>query len=658
MLTARERHTLALLLDTLIPALPAEDGLKTRLATLKASDLAVAEQFETVIYQVCDDTKLREIRLFLQSIESGLLNRLLTGHRQPFSRLNPEERAALLLAWGSSSHAFMRKGFQAIKRLGLAICYATMPDDQPNPVWAEIGYGGPPGGADAAPLPIQPLEIPTPTTLYTDVLIIGSGAGGGVMAGELTAAGLDVIVAEKGGYYNEADFDGHEMSGTERLYENRGVVTSTDLGISILAGSTLGGGTVVNWSASLRTPAHTLQEWAQDYGFSAATSDDYQHSLAAIMQRIHVNSDESKPNAQNIALEAGCKKLGYEVTVIPRNVQGCEDCGFCNYGCPFGAKQSTFRTYLQDAHERGARILVRARVERVLHRSGVVYGAELTICQADGTRVPVTVQARAVVVAAGALHSPVILLRSGLGNAHIGANLHLHPTTAIYSRFTEPVWGWQGAPMTRVSQQFANLDGRGYGVWLETAPMHPGMAAQVFLWRSGEDHKRNMQQLSYYANIIVLTRDAYGGRVTVGQKGEPKIHYRLHPYDGRHSLRGVAEALKIHRAAGAEVIYGPHQRLGGYGDGFRGDFEDFVQAVVSAGHPTNDIALFSAHQMSTCRIGGSSALGALTPEGETYEVKNLFVADGSVLPTAAGVNPMLTIMTLAHYIAQQVKNRL
>src|SRR5690606_16085945 len=136
------------------------------------------------------------------------------------------------------------------------------------------------------------------------------------------------------------------------------------------------------------------------------------------------------------------------------------------------------------------------QVDRVLHRAGVVEGATIRVEQADGTHTTVQVKAKAVVVAAGALHTPALLLRSGLGNAHIGANLHLHPTTVIFSRFDEPMKGWHGEPMTRVSQQFANLDGRGYGVWLDTSPVHPGMAAQAFPWHDGREHKRNMQQLA------------------------------------------------------------------------------------------------------------------------------------------------------------------
>jgi len=270
----------------------------------------------------------------------------------------------------------------------------------------------------------------------------------------------------------------------------------------------------------------------------------------------------------------------------------------------------------------------------------------------------VRVKARAVVVAAGSIHTPALLRRSGLGNVHIGANLHLHPTTMISSQFNELMEGWCGAPQTRMSREFADLDGHGYGVWLETAPIHPGLAAQAFNWYSGRNHKRTMQAIRHFANIIVLTRDYYGGQVTTDKHGQPVVRYRLHPVDGRHLQRGLTEAIKIHAAAGATRIYSPYQGLPGFTPGHNGSLDCYLQRVKSAGFKPNKFALFSAHQMSTCRIAGSSTLGAVNPAGETYEVKNLYVADGSVLPTAAGVNPMLTIMGTAHYLAQHIKARL
>ncbi len=651
-LNTREKQTLAQICDTFVPALEAEDGDDPRLFRLKAADLNLADEVERAIEQVADENSLRELRWFLWALEIGWLNRATAKQNRPFSQLDLDERTAVLRAWGNSPLPLMRKAFQAVKRLSLAIFYVAMPDGQPNPTWSAYNYALPPA-AEKTPRPIVPLAITAPTTLYTDVLIIGSGAGGGVVAGELTAAGLDVIVVEKGGYFADTDFHGKERESTENLYERRGVLTTADLGVNLLAGSTLGGGTTINWTTSLRTPDYVLQEWAAKYGFAAADSADFQRSMDAVSQRIHVNTDESTPNALNAALERGCKALGYHVATIPRNVKGCEDCGFCNYGCPFGAKQSTLKTYLQDAFGRGARIIVNATVDRVLHRGGVVQGAEVSVKNADGDTQNLTIQAKIVVVAAGAVHTPAVLMRSGLSNSNIGANLHIHPVTAIFSQFDEPVMGWQGAPQTRVSQQFANLDGRGYGVWLETAPVHPGLAAQAFPWYSGRRHRENMQRLDCYSNLIILTRDFHGGQVKLDKRGEPTLHYKISAYDARHLMHGLTEALKIHRAAGAKVIYGPHNRLQAYQDG--GNFENFLTRVAGAGYESNAIALFSAHQMSSCRIGGSSRIGAISPEGETYEVKNLYVADGSALPSAAGVNPMLSIMATAHYIAQKIK---
>jgi choline dehydrogenase-like flavoprotein len=167
-----------------------------------------------------------------------------------------------------------------------------------------------------------------------------------------------------------------------------------------------------------------------------------------------------------------------------------------------------------------------------------------------------------------------------------------------------------------------------------------------------------MQKLHHMANIIVLTRDYYGGRVTTDRAGNPVLHYRLHRYDARHLMKGLLEALRVHRAAGALEVSAPHNAHLAFNSQRDKDFEGFLEEVQGRGFKPNAYALFSAHQMSSCRIGGNTALGAVDPTGETYEVKNLFVADGSVLPTASGVNPMVTIMGTAHYLAQQMKSKL
>jgi choline dehydrogenase-like flavoprotein len=425
--------------------------------------------------------------------------------------------------------------------------------------------------------------------------------------------------------------------------------------MSVLAGSTLGGGTTVNWSASFRTPDHVLQEWARDYGFSDAVTPEYQRSFDVVMRRMNVGSDESIPNRNNAMLEQGCKVLGYQVGIIARNVKGCEECGFCGYGCPFGAKQGTLKTFLQDAYHCGAQIVVQAHVDRITHRNGIADGAEVTLHDEDGSTRQVIIEAKVVVVSAGTIHTPAILKRSGLTNPNIGRNLHLHPVVPIFGVFDDPVMVWQGPPMSRFTRDFADLDGRGYGVVLECAPAHPGISAAALPWLSGGEHKRLMQKLHRMANVIVLTRDYYGGEVKIDSRGQPMLHYKLHPYDAKHLMRGLIEALKIHRAAGTKEVCSPHSVQLMYIEGKSGSFNDYLHQVEEQGFHGNAYALFSAHQMSSCRIAGDPQRGAVQPNGETYEIKNLFVADGSVLPTASGVNPMVSIMGISHYIAQHIK---
>ncbi len=251
-------------------------------------------------------------------------------------------------------------------------------------------------------------------------------------------------------------------------------------------------------------------------------------------------------------------------------------------------------------------------------------------------------------------------MRSGLSNASIGANLHLHPVTVTYGLFDEPIAGWQGPPMTRLSRQFANLDGHGYGVRLETTPVHPGIAAATFPWESGATHKRMMSNLATMSNIIAITRDRHGGRVTLNARGEPVLHYKLHPFDAAHLLKGLVESLRVHIAAGAKEVSSPHNHQMIYRPPPMAAVltPSCVQSRSVDLQSPNAYSLFSAHQMSSCRIGGDSATGALDPTGQSYEVRNLYVADGSVLPTASGVNPMVSIMATAHFLAQSMKARM
>lgn len=653
-LNEKERQTLTVVCDTLIPSLEPDTGDDAALFRTSASDLGIPALFETAFERATDPGKQRQFRLLLRLLENGLFNGLIAGHWSPISLMPFEAREEVLRKLATHRLEIARTAFLSFKRLALFLFYSIIPEDRPNPMWAAVGYQIP-VRAEPQPKSIQPLGITAPTALEADVLVIGSGAGGGVIAGELAAAGFDVMVVEKGDYYAESDYDGSELSSFERMYEKYGALVNADTTISILAGSVLGGGTTVNWSASFRTPDYVLDEWRRVFGWEAATSGELQQSFDAVSMRMNVNTDESGANPNNSKLEQGCRALGYHMMVVPRNVKDCEECGFCNYGCSFGAKQGTLKTYLQDAVDAGARIVVRGHVDRILHHNGRAAGAAVTVTDSAGNQHAVTIKAKMVVVSAGAIHTPAVLSRSGLTNPHIGRHLRLHPTSVISGVFDDPIHPWLGPPLARCSFEFINLDGQGYGVWLENAPAHPGLNGSATAWTSARQHKRTIQQMGHTANVIILTRDRDGGHVTTNKQGQPVIHYRLSRYDARHLLFGMKEALKIHVAAGAKEVSTTHSTRPAYRPGKDGNLENFLRKIEQRGLKPNDFGLFSAHQMCTARLAADAGRGVVDPTGQTFEVKNLYVADGSVLPNAPGVNPMLTIMAVAHHIAQQIK---
>ncbi|MDP2313845.1 MAG: GMC family oxidoreductase N-terminal domain-containing protein [Pseudomonadota bacterium] len=651
-----ERETLVAICDTLIPALEALPDEDPRLMGLSASHMNLAAIVEQALSGTLDDDGRTELRQFLRMLEEPAFNGVTAGVWGMFSGLTLEARTRLLYAFSTHRLPPVRRAFAGLSRLVLSLFYSLdLPEAPPNPTHAVLGYERSPQPVRHEDAPIELLSVDD-RPISCDVLIVGSGAGGGVAAAVLAKAGYDVLVVEKGDRFTTHDFDGREFMAQQRLYEQQGALTSADGSILLLAGSTLGGGTAVSWAGGLRTPAEVLEEWERTYGFDGVCGPEYQRSLDAVSERLGLDpAREDAPSVNTQVFEAGLRTLEYGVTRIPRMAGHCAgDCGACHFGCPTGAKRTTARTFLQDAHDRGARVLVRAHVERINQRAGEACGALLRVDRGDGRRRDIEVTCKAVVVAAGAVNTPALLLRSGLSNPNIGRNLHLHPTVATAGVFPQPIRAWQGAPMTRLSSQFANLDGRGYGVRLMNAPAHPGMLSFATPWQSGRAHKRRMQRGEATANIIAITRDRDGGRVTLDRSGRPRVGYTLSSHDAKHVMVGMQEAMRVHLAAGALEVRAPLANAPTYRPEQGGSFNEFLRGVEQAGLRPNGFPLFSAHQMSSSRIAGSPKLGAVNPHGESWELKHLFVLDGSALPTSSGVNPMLTILGVSHFLSQRI----
>jgi long-chain-alcohol oxidase len=647
-LTDRQRRTLEAICDTICPE---ADGLPS------ATDLGVPDALLEAVERNPREPERRQLAQLLSLWDTRAVTALGGGGLERFTRLPREARERVLLSWCDSRLPQRRAAFHAFRKGALLFYWMLQgPDGGPNPAWADIGYPGPLGpNPGAPPKAIAPLAIDADTTLDCDVVVVGSGAGGGTAAGVLAAAGLDVVVLEAGGYYDDGDFDGSELTAIRKLYAGA-PTASPDQAVALLAGSCLGGGTVVNYSTSFRTPDAVCEEWA-GHGVHAFREREYGDSLDAVGERLGVNQEHSSPSSRDRAMRDGCMALGWHVDAIARNVRGCDQdevCGYCPFGCRLGAKQSTVKTWLADAAGAGTRILVGTRAERVTVSGGAARGVEART--ADGHRV--TVRSRAVVAACGAVQTPALLRRSGLGNRNIGQHLHLHPVTVAWALLDEETRPWEGTMQALYSDQHADLDGNGHGVKYETAALHPHVTIGFWPWRGARPHHELMRSLPNVGGIGVLLRDRDAGEVRVRRDGEPVVRYRLSDFDRDNLRTGLDGAARILEAAGARRIFSSHSDWVAYDPGADGDRERFMRDADRCGWGPGQCSLVSFHIMGSARMGGTPATSATTPTGETWDVRDLVVCDASAFPSASGVNPMVSIEAIAHMNARSLAARL
>jgi long-chain-alcohol oxidase len=626
--------------DTFVPAL---DGRPS------ATELGVPQALLEAADENLSASERRRLALLLSVWEWQGVRR--------FGELPLDRRERVLLGWCDSRFASRRAAFQALRKAILTLAYVLPAQGGgTNPLSREVGYPGALGPpADPPPRAISPVAVDRDSVLDCDVCVIGSGAGGGTSAAVLAAAGLDVVVIEAGEYYDDADFDGDELRGWMRLYHQGGATATHDQSVGLLAGSCLGGSTVVNYTTSFRTPDDVRQQWAREAGVEAFEGVEFTRSLDAVCARLGVNVDHNVPSRRDEIMRRGLESLGWHVDAMPRNVRGCTqdaDCGYCAFGCRVGAKQSAVKTWLGDAAAAGARILVGTRAERVRVKDRTATGVEAATTA--GHRV--SVRARAVVVAAGALHTPALLRRSGLGNHNIGMHLRLHPVTGLVGIFDEEIRPWEGTIQALYSDQLRDLDG-GYGVKYETTALHPSLMVAFAPWRSAAQHAEFVRKLPHVGPVGILLRDRDGGEVRVRRSGEPVARYRLSDYDVANVRKGVDGAARILEAAGARKISSVHSREVAYEPG-RDRRERFLADADACGWRAGQCAFYSFHLMGTARMGSSSATSACRPDGATWDVRNLYVCDGSTFPSASGVNPMVTIEAIAHMNARALAGRL
>jgi choline dehydrogenase-like flavoprotein len=650
-ITPSQYASLTKIFDVFIPAIIKKEDSFDYWAT-KASDKKVVEKTINLINNLKIEDQKDLLQAF-QLIDSPLLGITWLGAMKPARSLTPIQIEKMLKKWATHPISDIRNLYNTLKKLAAIIYFGDAPNDAQNHTHKAIQYQNTIVEKPTNSHKINVLNIDNKDILECDTVIIGSGAGGSVVAAELAKRGQKVIIVEKGAYYQEEDFNQKELEMINKLYEAQGLVTSKSGSIAILAGSTVGGGTTINWAGSLRTPDFVLEQWAADFQNPHFTNSDYQKYFEQIEQRNNVNTN-IKHNSHNALLFQTSEKQGFKAEIIPQNVKKPPHIsdetfwaaqGFSCLGDAYGIKQSAPQTFLADACAHGATIVPDFYTEKIIIEQGKAKGI---IGHKNGKKI--TIKAKNVVASAGAIHTPALLLRSGLQHHEIGRNLFLHPVVPIIGRYETVMNPWNGPMMTTIVKDFARCDGN-YGFRIECPPVHPALASVIMSWENGEAFKDEILNLRHAGIFFGLVRDKFGGRVKLSSTSKsPEIHYTLHDYDKKHLLKGFEEVIKLHIAAGATRISIPHNQQVHFLPK-KEKIEDIVAKMYAQKWKTNYFGVYSAHQMGTVRMGGNNNC-PVKPNGETREVKNLFVADASLFPSASGANPMLSNQALSLYVSQ------
>ncbi|KAL9689171.1 hypothetical protein QQ045_033605 [Rhodiola kirilowii] len=718
-LSAREMEVMASLCEAYFPSLPGE--LADKNAELGHIDITAAWSFYEASgsqYPLPDETaetlaKMAKVeawllvRLVLWLLSSWLGTLLLCGtlclegkwpflHR--FPNMSVEQREKVLQRW--NKHRFftpIRVAFCYVKAIFFFTISSRVDDDFQNPTWKAMGYNvdKPAEGlqqikkerplekgivetnketdftlVDALAKKGLEVSVDQKENLYKincDVVVIGSGCGGGVAAAVLASSGQKVVVLEKGNYFTDKDYSSLEGPSMNELYESGGLLPTVDGEMIIMAGSAVGGGSVVNWSACLKTPKSVLHEWSEEYKIPLFGSPEYGAAMDVVFERLGVTEKCSAEGLQNRILRQGCEKLGLHAESVPRNSSEHHYCGSCNYGCKRGEKKGTDTTWLVDAVNCGAVIVSGCKAEKLILQETTYMSVRRKKCLgvlAASKNNQITrklqINAKVTISACGSLLTPPLLTSSGLKNPNIGRNLHLHPVLTVWGYFPELKSNglvgksYEGGIITSV-HKVVSEDGHVRAI-VECPGLGPGQFAGLAAWTSGLEMKEKMVKYSRTCHLFSMIRDQGSGVIIT----EGRIFYKLSAVDKENMRAGLRQACRILVAAGATEI-GTHRSDGqslkciGITDEELESFLDSLNAEGSAMAPVENWEMYTtAHQMGSCKMGVTEKDGAVDQNGESWEAEGLYVCDASVLPSAVGVNPMITIQSTSYCLSKKI----
>jgi len=480
-----------------------------------------------------------------------------------------------------------------------------------------------------------------------DVAIVGSGAGGAACAAILAEAGLDVVVLEAGAYMDSASYPDEPLAALRALYRDGGLTIAEGRpAIPTPVGRAVGGTTVINSGTCFRAPDHVLAGWHDEHGIPWATELGGDYSEAEeIMWVRPVDPERMGRNGQ--LLREGADALGVSHEPLRRNAGGCFQCSSCPSGCRLDAKRAMHVSYLPRAVAAGARVRAGVDARSISFDGGRATGVDC-FASVNGRPRPFRLRARkAVVVAGGAFGTPELLLRSGFRGpgGELGRNLRIHPACWVGARFDEEVRGWDG-----VMQSYAVTEWEPQGILMEATFTPLAFGAQ-WLPGTGRAHHERVRAYDHIASTGVHLSDRSSGRVGLARDGSLRVTYRLRGDDASRIVFGIARAADLLYAAGATEVY---PQIAGIPVIPKSKVAD----LESSPPPPSSLRLEAFHPMGTARMDANPARGVTDTDGAVHGASGLYVADGSLLPSSIGVNPMMTIIAMASRVARQMADRL
>jgi glycine/D-amino acid oxidase-like deaminating enzyme len=563
--------------------------------------------------------------------------RLRTG--RPFHVLSAAQQEALLAKW-------QRDPLLKLPLSLVALVYKTVHFDAPH-VQRAMGARAKPPVQVTEPRWTEQVQAASSWTggdVECDVVVVGTGAGGGVVGYELAERGHAVVFVEQGELHHRHAFDGSSVRALRRFYRPAFAVGNAV--IPILAGRMVGGSTAINGGTSFRAPPWVLDRWCEELG----TDEFLAPRMAPYFERVEAHLEVGPSSRRHVGpiadvFQRGCDALGWKHGYLLRNAPGCEASGFCDFGCRTDARRSTNVAYLPPALERGSLLFTGLKAEQVLLEGGRAVGIEGAA--ANGVRI--RIRAKAVILAGGTIPTPVLLLKQKLSNSsgQVGRNLTLHPSCVVSALFDEEIRGFDYIPQGYASEEFLRE-----GLLLLAAQPSQNVAA-TFFPTTGRRLMEALDQLPHLASLGPLAADSTrNGRVWGEFKGLPAIRYSLTPSDVERLKRGLLRCMEIAVAAGARHLYPGvlnHPSL----DVKRG-LDRFRRAQLSAA----DLVLASYHPLGTCEMGADARTSVVGFDHQSHDVPGLFIVDGSTVRGPLGVNPQLTIMAMATRAAERISMQL